>query len=418
MNTRCLRQTSWAILLIPLLAAPSCLKSKKPGLPPEVVSVVQTTGHNRVELIKALAKYVESSDTAARNAIFFLVGNMAKHYAVEYAITDSNGNARNFDPLAYVDYQSLIQAWDSLSLLPGGMVYTPRRYTLDRDTIKAELLINTVNLALSTKQLRWSSHLPDSLFLRHVLPYRVANEDLEDWRPVLRQYFATLINDSSLQNAEQAADALIAFIDSAFVQENRYIKNANISLPSQILKDRKASPRDLAIFRVMALRSIGIPATLDYAPWISDSLNTIWFATYYNQDGKWKPLLPKTFDNKLLGDASRIPKIYRRIYHTLDHSLFAIKDIRKTTPPFLGHYDYLDVTNHYLPVRNILYKGPCPDAFIYLAVWNGRHWRAVDWAPCKSDSAMFYNIGESVKHAFVWIEQQDTLSETRLLSIP
>lgn len=393
----------------------SCLKSDEPGLPPEVVSVLQKTGHNRVELIKALSKYIESDDTAARNALFFLIGNLGRQYAVEYEIIDSAGTPLTFEPLNYYDYFSMLRAWDSIAELPGGMIFSPKRYTLDRDTITSALLHSTIELALASRKMPWADHIPDSIFLQYVLPYRVANEDLENWRYSLNKYFSPLIAETTIQTADQAAEAINRHIDKHFIQDNRLIKNANIALPSQIIQAGKGSPRDLAIFRVMALRSMGIPSALDYSPWISDSLNTIWFATYYNQDGMWKPLLPEGFDQQLLSDATKIPKIYRRVFHTLDSSLFALKEIKKITPPFLGHFDYLDVTHHYLPVHTVVYHGSCTDEYVYLAVWNGRNWKPVDWAKCVEGRASFSNIGKNVKYAFTRLEEKGDYYNIKIL---
>lgn len=405
MGYRGLRQPLLFLTLVIVAAAQSCLKSKETGLPADVVRVIQLTGHNRVELIKALSRFIESDDTAKRNALYFLISNMERHYAVEYEPIDSATNALRFDPLQYDDYQSVLIAWDSLSALPGGLMYSASRYTLDRDTIRSELLLNTIELSLSSKKHPWSKHLPDSIFLRYVLPYRVANEDLEDWRPLLYQFFSESILNPSYTSTDEVANAINLLIDSHIISDNRLIKNANIALPSEVLKHRRASPRDLAIFRVMALRSAGIAATLDYAPWITDSLNSIWFVTYYNEQGNWQPLLPREFEENLLKDASRVPKIYRRIYHTVDSSLFALKDLKKTTPPFLGHFHYLDVTKYYLPVRNVSFRGQCPDHLIYLAVFNGRSWKPVDWAFCHGDSAMFFNVGRDVDVRFAWLEE-------------
>lgn len=394
----------------------SCLKSSKPGLPADVVKVIQNTGHNRIELIKALSVLIESDDIAKREALYFLIGNMGRQYAVEYQITDSANNVLSFDPMQYPDYQSMLSAWDSLSTCPGGMMFSAKRYTLDRDTIKSELLLNTIELAFASKNYPWAKRLPDSIFLRYVLPYRVANEDLEDWRPLMHQYITNLVPKINLSSINHAAKAINRKIDSTLSTEIRLIKKPNIALPSQIIKNGMANPRDIAIFKVMALRSVGIPATLDYVPWMSDSLNSLWIVAYYDENNKWQSILPKASDSNLFKVAGCIPKIYRRVFHSLDSSLFALKDINKTTPPFLGHYDYLDVTSHYLPVNDIRYRGKCPDYLIYLAVFNGKNWKPVDWAFCSGDSALFKHVGEGVNHRFVWFEKVGDYEKIHLLS--
>jgi hypothetical protein len=150
---------------------------------------------------------------------------------------------------------------------------------------------------------------------------------------------------------------------------------------------------------------MGIPATVDYIPYLADSSHGFHFAVYYAMDSSFKALLSKN-EKELLANAKRIPKVYRRIYHQIDSSLFARKSIHKTTPPYLGHYHYLDVTTNYTETKNLVFKGPCPDSIIYISVFNDKKWRAFDWAICDDGTALFTNVGTEPSFQFGFLDNE------------
>ncbi|MDV7402718.1 hypothetical protein RZS08_65450, partial [Arthrospira platensis SPKY1] len=152
----------------------------------KVVHVIQTTGFNRVELTKAIGHYIETTDSSKLQAIYFLIQHMERHYAVVYKVSDSAGKMYHFNPLSYASDSLLFAHWDSLTITKEGFGYQADKYVLDRDTINAEFLIQTVEDAFTLKQLPHLSYIPDEVFLKYVLPYRIGNEMIDPWRTTLR----------------------------------------------------------------------------------------------------------------------------------------------------------------------------------------------------------------------------------------
>lgn len=394
----------WIWLFVPILLATACLKSKKPGLPPEVVHTIQSTGFNRVELVKAIAPYIESTDSLKLQAIYFLLTHMIDQYAVEYEISDSAGNIYNLKPLSFLSDSALFARWDSLSTAAPKFGYKAKKYISDRDTVTAALLINTINQAFEKQESDYLKYIPKEIFFQFVLPYRIGNETIEDWRRQLEPIAEHIIATSILQ-ADSLAANVNRYVNSTIEFDKRFLKNAFEQQTDSLLIYKKGHDRDISWLKVKLLRTIGIPATVDYIPYLADSSHGLHFAVYYSPDGYFKPLLQDN-EKAVFQKPERIPKVYRRIYHHIDSSLFALKDIGKTTPGYLGHYHYLDVTNQYVHTHSIRFAVDCPDTIVYLAVFNDTKWRAIDWTLCKDREAVFTQAGIYSNYQLGYVDQE------------
>jgi hypothetical protein len=403
----------WTSLLLVICGSifQSCLKSKKPGIPLDVVDIIQNTGFNRVELTKTIAKYFESGDSLKLQAAYFLIRNMKRQYSVEYQLIDSNENIIEINPLDFADEESFLKYWDSLETNTNGLVFNAKKYMLDRDTITYEILTSTIEKSIEARNYPWAKGYDNNIFFKYVLPYRIGNEHIEDWRSFLMQEFSW-IEDSAGKDAkaDNVAQIVNNYVNRNFSYDLRHLKNPHEQKLEDLFANKNGNYRDLSFLKARILRSLGIPATVDYIPYLSDSVHSFHFAVYFDDEGNFKPLLDPETEN-LIYDETLIPKVYRRIYHTIDSSLFAIKDLMKTTPPYLGHYDYLDVTEHYVPVQEIIYEGFCPDTLIYLSVFNDKKWRATDWAICKNNKAVFKNISRGVNYRFSWLEDESSVNQ-------
>lgn len=412
MTNRLKKYSFLTFLLLILLGSfsQSCLKSKKPGIPLDVVEIIQNTGFNRVELTKTIAKYFESGDSLKLESAYFLIRNMERQYSVEYQLTDSNENIIEINPLGFADEESFLKYWDSLETNTNGLVYNAKKYMLDRDTITYEILTSTIENSIEARNYSWAKAYDNIIFFKYILPYRIGNEQIEDWRSFLSHEFSW-VEDSAGKDAsaDEVAKIVNNYVNRNFSYDLRHLKNPHEQKLEDLFANKNGNYRDLSFLKAKILRSLGIPATVDYIPYLSDSVHSFYFAVYSDIKGNFKPLLnPET--EKLIDDKTLIPKVYRRIYHSIDSSLFAIKDLMKTTPPYLGHYDYLDVTADYVPVHDINYEGFCPDTLIYLSVFNDKKWRAVDWAVCKNGNATFKNISKGINYRFSWLDDETSLN--------
>lgn len=399
--------TTFVLYVVLALTAASCLKSKKPGLPADVVSVISATGFNKIELTKTIAKYFESGDSLKLKAAYFLISNMSRKYAMELETTDTAGNLIQINPLNYENGTDFLSHWDSINSQVGGIVYKAKKFTLDTDTITSDLLINTIESAILSQSLPWAKNYDFETFLHYTLPYRIGNESIEDWRTFLTHQFSW-INDSAgnTQSPEKIAYMVNNYVNQNFSFNLRHIKNPHLQTLTELFQHKTGNYQDLSYLKTMILRSFGIPSTVDYIPFIADSTYSFYFAVFMDSKGQFQPLIDQQTQS-FLRSTNRIPKVYRRIFHNIDSSLFALKKISLTTPPFLGHYHYLDVTSHYAPTKTIQFETICPDSLVYLSVFNDKKWRPVDWSKCSNNKSVFQNVASNIAFKLTYLKIVD-----------
>lgn len=385
------------LLIAILFAFTSCLKSKKPGLPEEVVKTYSEAGFNRIEFTKTIGKFIDDAgDSVQLQAAFFLIAKMRSHYMVTYDVTDTSGTIYQIDPFMFPNGDSLLTYWKTLDSIHGGLQYLPNRFVLDTDTINAELLISAIQLTIASQKPEWNDFYDKETVFRYVLPYRIANEAVEDWRSQLAERFPELLHFS-----EETSDPVLIiehinqFVNSRFMFDKRFLKQSATQPLADLLRNRIGNYEDIAHLKVKLLRMCGIPATIDYTPYLADSVHSFVWAVAMNSDRKFQPLLSE--ETKYMFVSKKyFPKVYRRIFHENRESLSRLKPISLTTPPFLGHYDYLDVTDDYVDVNQLRYVQTSPDTLIYLTVKNDKEWRAVDWAIVKDNQFVFNNIANNI----------------------
>lgn len=402
------------LLLIPF--AVSCLKSTKPGIPSEVVRVINLTGFNRVELTKTIARYFESGDTLKLLSAYFLIENMERQYAVEFVLqSDSNNQSSLFNPLRFDTFEGVKTYLDSLEADLGKPAFKAKRFVLDRDTISSDILINTIELAAEARSYPWANYYNDDVFLKYVLPYRIGNEMPDNWRSDILHLSQRLAERmTNITEPQLIAAKVSTFVDSLVRFDQRMLKMPNEQKISELLNNGVGSQRDISYFKAKLLRSMGIPATVDYVPYLADSLHSFHFAVFLDRDGKFKAV-DEAVVASVARNPARTPKVYRRVFYTIDSSLFAVKSIEKPTPPYLGHYHYADVTSDYIPVITVKYSGFCPDTLIYISVFNDGKWRAVDWSFCDKNKAVFWNFSAQVSYKFSYLDTTNKLNVNSLI---
>ncbi len=391
-------------ILLGLLGV-SCLKSTHPGLPPEVVKAIAETGHNRIELTKTIANYVDHPDSLKINAVFFLVANIGPNYSVTYRLEDTSGKVHAIHPENFDHGDSLLSFWKNLDASTGGLTFQPIRFVLDRDTIQAELLISSIEKGL---QFPWTRRFPDRDILAYMIPYRIENEVIDDWRSLVLHDYGHVVDQFNEEDAITSIHQWVNHhVDSLYQFDKRYIKQANVQTYRMLDSIRKGNYRDLAHQKIRFFRSFGIPSTFDYIPVLSDTNYAFAWATAMDETGRFEPQLPPGTSYLFRDYNKRIPKVYRRIFHSLDSSLYALKPTEVHTPPFLGHFHYLDVTDAYVQVADVSLSLACPDTLVYLAVKNNEEWRAVDWAICKHDEASFTKMATGIHYKVVYLKERE-----------
>ncbi len=126
-----------------------------------------------------------------------------------------------------------------------------------------QLLLENATLAVRARDsLPWGAYVPDSIFLRYVLPIRVSQEPLTAWRMMLYDELMPLA--ASAGGLERAAEFVLAWCDSVadFRQTQRRDQSPLVTIASG-----SGRCEELTILQMDALRAVGIPCRQTYTPW-------------------------------------------------------------------------------------------------------------------------------------------------------
>lgn len=156
--------------------------------------------------------------------------------------------------------------------------YMPLNDMADYD---GSLFLKHVRRSLETrKQMPWGMKIPDRIFLYFVLPYRVNNENIEDYRGVIYDELAERTKHLPMTDAILEANYWCH-------EKATYIGSDMRTLsPLSMMRNARGRCGEESTLAVSALRSIGIPARQCYTPrWAHCDDNHAWVEAW--ADGKW-----------------------------------------------------------------------------------------------------------------------------------
>jgi hypothetical protein len=132
----------------------------------------------------------------------------------------------------------------------------------DIDIITSDYLIENIDMAYNQWQnLSWNKNLSFGDFCEYLLPYRLGNEPLENWRTVYYKKYGQIL-DSIYSGADiiEAANQLSLYVDKS-EDIVHYHHSTFIDVePLFFLNNKSGNCIDLTNATIYALRSVGIPA--------------------------------------------------------------------------------------------------------------------------------------------------------------
>lgn len=153
---------------------------------------------------------------------------------------------------------------------------------VDLATADGEFLLRAVRLAREARETYpWGGTIPDDVYLSYVVPARVSQEPLEDWRPFLME-----------QLRERLAG--ITSMEEAALEVNRWCGERVGFKPTQrrdqgvfeTLASGYGRCEEMMIVHIAALRSVCIPARQTWTPyWATSDNNHAWTELWV--DGRW-----------------------------------------------------------------------------------------------------------------------------------
>ena len=218
-------------------------------------------GENRKELEKVLDYYAE--DSQKLEAARFLIRNMPRYYGYEGWRLDSIQKILITAEQKHFIDDSILRKWTKQSLYSLPKIY-------DAHIIKADYLIENIDLSFKMwKERPWNQDLPFEDFCELILPYRIDDEPLSNWRQnYFEVYFSALDSLSNCTDPLRACNAL-----SKELSKKEFFYTVNFDMPHLsahfLLEHHVGFCREICDRAVYAMRACGIPGTVDmfvYSP--------------------------------------------------------------------------------------------------------------------------------------------------------
>jgi len=156
----------------------------------------------------------------------------------------------------------------------------------DLGALPADLLLENVELALKAwRAAPWRDEIDPYLFCTYVLPHRVSQEPVQNWRRRLRDLVGPRVEGMTLEDAA--------------LEVNRFCREWATYTPTSgrdqgpLTTMRRGLGRceEEMILTICAMRSVGIPARACSVPcWCTSDGNHAWTEVYTGREGGWRYL--------------------------------------------------------------------------------------------------------------------------------
>ncbi|MBO9729512.1 MAG: transglutaminase domain-containing protein [Chitinophaga sp.] len=362
----------------------------QPVQPHSVAYALKKSGDNEVEIQKLLRRYNTQSDTLLRKSADFLIANMVGMSTDSISYVNAQSHRVPFDICLYENkkrFQDFLTS-DDISV---------QRYQIaDLGFIKADYLEKNIDSAYTLfRNYGLRRKIPFEVYCNYLLPYKLGDERIEDWRRFFSGKFNTLVRDSNM-SAKEIYKAVDKDINQWFTYNKEYVPALNTLSLSQALELRSGNCLDIANLHIAALRAIGIPAALEIVPyWGNNNFGHSECAYWDDESAGFK-----------LPDSLRFyygaPKVFRKTFAAQESEAARLNKlgVKKMNIPELFFNDRLqDITTFRTNAGNIvLAESMAPEnEVIFLCVYNAAKWEAISWAVAgKNGRLTFPNVGRNI----------------------
>ncbi|WP_301004060.1 hypothetical protein [uncultured Bacteroides sp.] len=346
---------------------------------------MQIAENNRKELEKVLLYYQD--EPHKKQAAKFLIANMPFHFAYVANEIDSLKEvlkaAKSTDGIVA---DTIKRHWKNWKYASAAKVF-------DVNTITADLLIENIDLAFSAWERRpWSKHYSFEEFCEYILPYRLDNEPLEQWRKIYHDKYATVL-DSLYQGTDvvEATNLL-----KNYIKKEGFTHSRELTIPHQgacfLYENRIGYCRDKTDFLCYALRAAGIPVASDY----------YYISNMHVGNHNWNALIDTTkqviaFDFEIddaitreIKPGRKRGKVYRMAYSIQPERIEGQYTDNTLYAKFKQPYQK-DVTMYYKSVDrvDIRLNDTGEYKYAYLSIFDGRNYEAVDATTIENGKVTF-----------------------------
>ena len=371
-------------------------------------TALREAGDNRAELEKVLDTYARyPQDSLKYRAACFLIEHMPE---LSYYEGEQLGHYLSYyKALHQCPNRTPQQLVDSIVRLHGTPSPGDWQRKADIQTIDSAFLYNNIEYAFRAwQEFPWCSHLSFEDFCEQLLPYRVQNEQLECWRPVLYERYLPIARQLQAEGCTdpvQAARVLTDHLRQQGVRFTMIAPPAMTAIPPSYGQYLCGSCDNVTAYVVCAARAIGIPCAMDFVP-LRRHANSGHMWTVYH-DREQCPYLQDFLGEIVPAAQSRLQesirplKVYRRTY-AIDREAEAQLQAAGGTPyPLFTQPRFTDATAEYrdyyldsLTIPNeALYGSSKPRAgVVYLCLPSRQEWMPVAWTLANRETLCFHRI--------------------------
>ena len=373
------------ILLVLTLAACQSEKDRR------LEYALEFAGDNRVELEKVLEHY--RTDPEKLEAARFLIRNMPGWYSYEGNELDSIHHLL----VGVCEGRSISKReknkWNRISFDSLSKIY-------DAQVITAEYLIDNIDLAFEVwRKYPWNRNLPFDDFCELILPYRIADEPLSDWRKLYYEDYGTLLD--SLYKGDDVIEA--SKIIDGKLRKLYYIYNTDFRVPHLnavfLYHNRIGYCREACDLTIYAMRACGIPVATDYFVYSPDYQHYHCWTMLRDTTGTFLQFGFNEFEasrDTLRHDGRKKGKVYRYCFGMQADKNSGTSGNRQLSPVLKNRF-VKDVTSEYFGSNDTTIPIQIPgEQYIYLGIFSPGGWIPVDMALGNAGKVTFRDIEPDV----------------------
>ena len=397
-----MKRLLWLFIGCFLLMVQSC---QSPSTENRLAQVLQASGPNRAELERVITHYSrQASDSLKLKAACFLIENMPGHYSYYGEILD--------DYLDSVHHSESLRKypWHLRNMFLVQAYRNPMLHRIkgvekieDMHRITADYLIDNIERAFHAWEKPWARHLGFEDFCEYLLPYRVENEPLMDWRDSLDGTFDEVFKtmetvDELFESPYQACLRLNTLLMGSM--ETMQADSASFFHPLIGTKEAVTFGCPEFVYAVIfAMRSAGVPVSIEtIEQWSSRRGKHYWNAVYHFTGLRY-PFTGYDSRPRGLNQDYKMNKVYRCTYARNTNLLTkeGDEDDDEPVPPLFLNPFLKDVTQEYMTCHDITVKLNFPPEekrkYAYLCVFNNETWVPVHIGKINGSTVSFTQVG-------------------------
>jgi hypothetical protein len=360
-----------------------------------VESVLKKAGGNRIELEKALSYAENTHDPFKVKAMQFLIANMDIHFSSDYYWENQEHKKIDYNELSYADFEQAKKELTGIKEKNSGL-HPKVMITNDIDTLTGDFLIQNLENAFKAWRSSAIKDISFENFCQYILPYRVSEEPLQDWRLVYQNKFKWIDHQIDSKGFKSVLYYVKDDYDSWFT--NTWGEQRKEPLPRlgalQLLFRSEGPCPDIADLGVFIMRSQGIGAAINVIPFWATSTGGHFTNTFFGDN--MQPFNCDYGSRDFGENLKREPaKVLRITYSKQAETLASFEDPVNIPKGFLQQQNYIDVTKDYWETTDVICPlFPMKDSpkIVYATTFNGLIWRPFWWGKVENASTTFNSI--------------------------